>query len=94
MNCFVCKEPISDQEVQQPIYYLKEVKPAHYSCGTKQTLSYIEVFRIEHGGTSYLDHTTNCLDALKDIEEGDEYVVSKVKINYGKYHALPEFGGF
>lgn len=57
----------------------------------------IDVWRIEakDSGSAYYEHDISIVeDMLKSCDYDDGYIITKHKMDKGKYEALPEFTGF
>jgi RNase P subunit RPR2 len=53
------------------------------------------VYEIEYGGSSYIDRDlNNIIPTLEDMDEGDNYNVSRERMKIVEYLSLPEFDGF
>lgn len=55
----------------------------------------ITVWKIEHGGASYLEENVgNLVDTLADMDIDGYYIITKKKLSRAEYDRLPEFTGF
>lgn len=94
--CAVCKQPIQINWCQSGIRIDGETLPAHVGCADQWGATEVEVFKITSPGNgSYFEEfPENVLEALKEMDEGSEYVIQKQTMTRAKYESLEEFHGF